>query len=89
MIFRCAQDSYFTAEHAEDVKQGRGMREEEEEEKKGVSTIYTAEARGGPGFTHWHTPEIQFLEESTISPGDFLSHKLKQYPVSSQYNFKT
>ncbi len=66
------------------MKQAIGVREDEEEEvKRGVSTIYTAEGGGGPVFTHWRSPEIQSLEGSVLSPGEFSSLKLKQYPVSS------
>ncbi len=74
-----AQDSYFTAEQAEGVKQAIGVREEQEEEERGVSTIY----RGGTVFSHWRSPEIQSLEGSALSPGEFSSLKLKQCAVSS------
>ncbi len=73
MIFGSAQDSYFTAEQAEEVKQAMGVREVEEEEERGVSTIY----RGGTVFTHWRSPDIQSLEGSVLSPGEFSSLKLK------------
>jgi hypothetical protein len=65
------------------VKQAIGVREEEEGEERGVSTIYTAEGGGGTVFTHWRSPEIPALEGSVLSPGEFSSLKLKQYPVSS------
>ncbi len=63
------------------MKQAIGVREVEE--VWGVSTIYTAEGGGGPVFTHWRSPEIQALEVSVLSPGEFSSLKLKRYPVSS------
>jgi hypothetical protein len=53
------------------VKQAIGVREEEEKEERGVSTIYTAEGR--TVFTHWRSPEIQSLEGSALSPGEFSS----------------
>jgi hypothetical protein len=59
------------------------VREEEEGEERGVSTIYTTEGGGGTVFTHWRSPEIQALEGSALSPGEFSSLKLKQYAVSS------